>query len=201
MLSRNPPERPLRGWPPASGDLQEALSQVYTELRAADRRSGHGGWTTGLMVRTHFGRDFLTRARVARNWIGTLGIEEAMYVMAEVDTEGNELHGANRYVLRFPPDAPLEVDAFWSITLYRRRDCLLVANPIGRHSIGDRTRGITRDPDGGLTIAIQAADPGPGRNWLPAPAGEAFYLVLRLYQPRRAHLENTYPYPPVRRLD
>lgn len=201
MLSRNPAERPLRGWPPSSTDLQEALSQVYTELREADRRSGHGGWTTGLMVRTHFRRDFLTRARVARNWIGTLGIEEAMYVMAEVDAEGHELHGANRYVLRFPPDAPLEVDAFWSITLYRRSDCLLVANPIGRHSIGDRTRGITRDPDGGLSIAIQADDPGPGRNWLPAPADEAFYLVLRLYQPRRAHLENTYPYPPVRRLD
>ena len=201
MLSRNPPEPPLRGWPPDPAALAEALTQVYDELREAARGSGlGGGWTTAVAVRTHFGDDVVTRARVARNWIGTLGIDEAMYVMAEVDADGDELSGAFRYALRFPPGAEPQVDAFWSITLYRRSDCLLVANPIGRHSIGDRTRGLHRDPDGGLSIAIQAGDPGPGKNWLPAPAGESFYLALRLYQPRRAHLENTYDYPPVQRV-
>ena len=93
-----------------------------------------------------------------------------------------------------------EVDTFWSVTLYRRADCLLAPNPIGRYSIGDRTRGLVRDADGGLTIAIQAHDPGPGRNWLPAPADEPFYLTLRLYQPRSAHLEGTFRYPPVARV-
>ena len=152
-------------------------------------------------MRTHFGKDYLTRARVARNWIGTLGIEEAMYIMAEVDADGEVLTGACRYVLRFPPDAQLQVGAFWSVTLYGRKDCLLVPNPIGRHSIGDRTRGLRHDADGGLSIAIQAEDPGPGRNWLPAPAGEPFYLALRLYQPSAAHMEGRFAYPPVRRME
>ena len=101
--------------------------------------------------------------------------------------------------LRFAPGAGPRVGAFWSLTMYRRSDCLLVANPIGRCSIGDRTPGLRPDPDGGLTIRLQAADPGPGHNWLPAPAGEPFYVVLRLYQPRRVHLELRYPYPSLRR--
>lgn len=202
MLARNPPDQPLRTPLPAPDALAPALRAVYEELRAANPHAElGGGWTTGVSVRTHFGDDFLTRARVARNWIGTLGVEEAMYIMAEVDAAGAELHGAHRYQLRFAPDAQLQVGAFWSVTLYGRKDCLLVPNAIGRHSIGDRTRGLRFDADGGLSLAIQADDPGAGFNWLPAPAGEAFYLVLRLYQPGAAHLEGRFPYPPVRRVD
>ncbi|RZL05446.1 MAG: DUF1214 domain-containing protein, partial [Rubrivivax sp.] len=92
-----------------------------------------------------------------------------------------------------------EVDAFWSLTLYRRSDCLLLASPIHRYSVGDRLPGLRTDDDGGLSIRIQAEDPGPAHNWLPAPAGEDFYLVLRLYQPRPRHLEFRFPYPPLRR--
>jgi len=201
MLKRNPPSSPLQTWPPAPEQLQHALIDVYTELRDVAQPSElGGGWTTAVSVRTSFGDDILTRARVARNWIGTLGIDEAMYIMAEVDADGAALTGAHRYVLRFPPGGEPKVGTFWSITLYRRSDCLLVANPIDRHSIGDRTLGLQHDADGGLSIAIQPEDPGPGKNWLPAPAGEGFYLTLRLYQPQRAHLEGTFNYPPVRRL-
>jgi len=202
MLVRNPPAAPLPGWPPAPDELQSALAQVYTELREVAHPSElGGGWTTAVNVRDSFGDDFETRARVARNWIGTLGIDEAMYIMAEVDANGDTLTGAHRYVLRFPPGGEPQVGAFWSVTLYRRSDCLLVANPIGRHSIGDRTLGLRHDADGGLSIFIQPDDPGPECNWLPSPAGEAFYLTLRLYQPQRAHLEAGFDYPPVRRVD
>ncbi len=202
MLARNPSPTPLPAWPLAPAALQDALTEVYTELRDVAQPSElGGGWTTAVSVRTSFGDDILTRARVARNWIGTLGIDEAMYIMAEVDADGEALTGARRYVLRFPPGGEPQVGTFWSITLYRRSDCLLVANPINRHSIGDRTLGLRHDADGGLSIAIQADDPGPGKNWLPAPPGETFYLTLRLYQPQRAHLEGSFHYPPVRRVN
>ncbi|MBE0615693.1 MAG: DUF1254 domain-containing protein [Burkholderiales bacterium] len=202
MMERNPPARALAHWPPPADALPAALDQVYTELRADPQPSMvGGGWSIAVMVRTDFGDDYLTRARVARNWIGTLGIEEAMYVITEVDAGGEALHGSHRYQLRFGPGEEFQVDSFWSITLYGSKDRLLVANPIGRHSIGDRTRGIRRDADGGLSMRIQTDDPGPDANWLPAPRGEPFYLVLRLYQPRSAHLEGSYRYPPVTRLD
>jgi hypothetical protein len=202
MLSRNPSAYPLPCWPIEPEVLQRALTSVYTELRDTAQASElGGGWTTAVTVRTDFGRDFVTRARVARNWIGTLGIDEAMYIMAEVDAAGAELNGRHRYILRFPLGGLPKVGCFWSITLYRRSDCLLVANPIGRHSIGDRTPGLLPDADGGLTIAIQADDPGPGSNWLPAPRADGFYLTLRLYHPGQSHLDATFQYPPVRRAD
>jgi hypothetical protein len=153
-----------------------------------------------VAVRTHWGADHVTRARVARNLIGALGIEEAMYPTAEVDADGRVLDGSHAYELRFPPGGEPAVDAFWSLTMYRRSDCLFVANPIGRYSIGDRTPGLRRASDGSLSIRLQATDPGPGHNWLPAPAGEPFYVVLRLYQPRAEHLAFRYAYPPLRRL-
>ena len=56
--------------------------------------------------------------------------------------------------------------AFWSITMYHLRDFYLVANPIGRYSIGDRTPGLRRDADGSLTIVIQHDQPA---HVLPGP--------------------------------
>lgn len=202
MLERNPDNTPLVDWPPASETLQFMLDEVYTELReATDRAELSGGWTTALKVTDSYGTDFLTRARVARNWIGTLGIEEAMYIMAEVDAEGSELHGQHVYTLHFPPHTLPKVGAFWSITLYGRSDCLLVENPIGRHSIGDRTPGLVYDADGGLRIAIQANAPEHAINWLPSPADDGFYLVLRLYQPASEHMQGSFSYPPVTRVE
>jgi hypothetical protein len=135
-----------------------------------------GGWALPVAVRTHWGDDLLTRARIARNFIGALGVEEAMYPTAEVDARGAPLDGSPRYELRFPPGGGPRVGAFWSLTMYRRSDCLFVANPIGRYSIGDRTPGLRADADGSLAIRLQADDPGPGCNWLPGPGGRT---VLR----------------------
>ncbi len=41
---------------------------------------------------------------------------------------------------------------------------------------------------------------GKESNWLPAPAGD-FYLVLRMYEPKKAALDGTYRVPPVRLVD
>jgi hypothetical protein len=76
----------------------------------------------------------------------------------------------------------------------------LVANPIDRYSIGDRTPGLRYD-DGGLTIVMQRDDPGgeASANWLPTPPG-AFRPILRMYQPRPAVFDGSYELPPIIRL-
>ena len=77
------------------------------------------------------------------------------------------------------------IDAFWSITIYRRDTRPLVANAIDRYAIGDRTTGLEMDADGSLTIRIQHNEP-PSESraiWLPAPAGPV-HLMMRLYHPR-----------------
>ena len=201
-LARNPLAADERlQWPPETERLRSELPRVFEELRRHEQpQQLGGGWAIPITVRTGWGPDHLTRARVARNLIGALGIDEAMYPTAEVDAQGLPLNGSQAYELRFPPGGGPKVDAFWSLTMYRRSDCLFVANPIDRYSIGDRTPGLRLDADGGLTIRVQASDPGSAINWLPAPPGELFYVVLRLYQPRADHLEYRYTYPPLRRL-
>ena len=89
----------------------------------------------------------------------------------------------NRYTLTFPAGQLPPVNAFWSVTMYDAQDFYLVPNPINRYSVGDRTRGLQFDPDGGLTLAVQHEAPANAANWLPAPAGR-FYCVLRLYHPQ-----------------
>lgn len=202
-LERNPPpEGESLDWPLDIRDVAAELPRVFEGLRERDQpRQLGGGWSLQLEVRTHWGEDVLTRARVARNFIGALGVDEAMYPTAEVDSQGRTLSGAHAYELRFAPGAGPKVGAFWSLTMYRRSDCLFVANPIGRYSIGDRTPGLRHEADGSLVIRLQAGDPGPGHNWLPAPEGDPFYVVLRLYQPQAEHLDHRYAYPALTRLD
>jgi hypothetical protein len=201
-LVRNPvPVGERLAWPVAGDDLAAALPRMYEHLRASNESHDlGGGWVIPVMVETHWGDDHLTRARVARNFIGALGVQEAMYPTAEADATGAPLDGSHRYELRFEPGGEFKVGAFWSLTMYRRSDCLLVANPIGRYSIGDRTPGLLREADGALAIRLQADDPGPGANWLPAPKDEPFYVVLRLYQPHADHLQLRFVYPPIRSI-
>jgi len=53
--------------------------------------------------------------------------------------------------------------------MYDLPDFYLIANPIDRYSIGDRTPGLRRDSDGSLTIVIQHEQPADTSNWLPGP--------------------------------
>ncbi|HEY5248855.1 MAG TPA: DUF1214 domain-containing protein, partial [Dermatophilaceae bacterium] len=69
------------------------------------------------------------------------------------------------------------------------------------YSIGDRTAGLDKDPDGGLTISIQAESPGKdaAANWLPSPATDGWFVILRLYLPHPEVIEATWECPPIER--
>ncbi|MEY2953168.1 MAG: hypothetical protein RLZZ401_1255, partial [Pseudomonadota bacterium] len=93
------------------------------------------------------------------------------------------------------------VNAFWSITMYRASDYFLVANPIDRYAIGDRTLGLVKDADGGLTLTVQHVQPLDSvarANWLPAPE-DGFFLCLRAYLPKAELLDASYTLPDPQR--
>ncbi|UGT61932.1 DUF1254 domain-containing protein [Nocardia asteroides] len=141
----------------------------------------------------------IERAAAAKGGLWGNHAYEAAYIMTYLDDHGAQLDGADTYTLRLDPTPP--VGAFWSITMYSVPDFYLVANPIDRYSIGDRTPGIVHEPDGALTITISntaPADPTARANWLPAPAG-AFRPVLRMYEPADAVLDGTYTVPAITR--
>ncbi len=144
-------------------------------------------------------RAYLMRAIGARAGLWGNHGYEAAYYSAFNDADGNRLNGANRYELRLDRQPP--VDAFWSVTMYDTPEYYLVANPIDRYSIGDRTPGLQVADDGSLTIYMQESSPGPDKasNWLPAPPGD-FRPTMRMYQPAASVLEGKYVLPAIRRV-
>jgi hypothetical protein len=87
--------------------------------------------------------------------------------------------------------------------MYDVPDYFLVANPIHRYSIGDRTPGTRRARGGGLEITMsheEPADPDQRGNWLPAPGGD-FRPMLRVYLPGEPVLTMDYALPAIRRAD
>lgn len=159
----------------------------------------HNGWMWSSNMADP-GYDYLLRAETARGGYVN-DPEESIYPAAIADDHGELLTGDRLYRIRFAPDALPPVEAFWSITAYDRATSQLVANPIDRYTIGDRTPGLVRDADGSLSLYLSAAEPPQGRaNWLPVPAGH-FHTVLRMYLPRPEVLDGRYAPPPIERLE
>lgn len=184
--------------------IRAGIEQGHADIRAA---AGRGrtvdGWTYGERHLGNFGDDYLYRAATALTALGALMPGEAVYVSCAIDADRRPLSGAQRYTLTFPADRLPPARAFWSLSAYEVMPdgrAFFVGNPIDRYSIGDRTAGLTRGPDGSLTIYIQHEHPAGDHatNWLPAPAGP-MRLVLRAYQPDEALIEGRYRVPPVRR--
>jgi len=126
---------------------------------------------------------------------------EAVYLVNFSDDTGARFSGDHRYELRFTGDNLPPVDAFWSLTMYAA-DYNLVANPVNRYSIGDRTPGVAKNADGGMTLYIQAASPGADKepNWLPCPAEGTWFIILRMYQPHDEVVQATWHCPAVRNV-
>jgi hypothetical protein len=158
----------------------------------------NNGWAFMTDIGT-YGYDYLTRAAVAEGGLGANIPSEAVYPKAQTDSDGKPLSGAGKYVIHFPAGKTPPVDAFWSLSMYNASSFMLVANPIDRYTIGDRTQGLKYNADGSLDIYIQHEAPLERSNWLPAPEGD-FYLILRMYQPKPQVLNGTYQIPPVKKV-
>ncbi|WP_164844058.1 DUF1214 domain-containing protein, partial [Croceicoccus ponticola] len=151
------------------------------------------GWTTNYRG-PRFGTDWLLRAAVAKDQIYVAIPEEAVYPIGRVDADGRPLHGAKRYRIRFAADALPPVNAFWSITAY---DDLghMIPNPINRYSVGDRTAGLIREPDGSVVVTVASTPPahGEGQNWWCqsdanlSPLGTEQPKICRSYAARFCH--------------
>jgi len=164
--------------------LQQGLVDAAALIESGSRSRVARPWAAHFEL-GRYGSNYMTRALTAYKGLGALASDEAVYAMGDFDGDKQPLDGNTSYLLRFEAGDMPPVDAFWSVTLYDA-DRFLYDNPQARYAIGDRTRGLQRDPDGGLSLVVSHAPPRDRAftpNWLPAPAG-GFYLVLRMYNPR-----------------
>lgn len=189
------PFDPVKLDPAIRAAIEEGVASATKELKAKalTQTSSQGFFGT----REELGPDYLT----FRSMGALLGIygnssEEAIYASQQTGPDGKVLDGRKRWLLRFEPGQLPPVTEFWSVTMYNLPERLLVANPLNRYSIGDRTPGLKVGTDGSLEIYIQNQDPGAAKatNWLPAPAGP-FFFVARLYGPKAPALKGTWTLP------
>ncbi|MQS13517.1 DUF1254 domain-containing protein [Streptomyces kaniharaensis] len=183
-----------RGIADGRARLERATAEA---AEAAELATSAGAFGT----REQIGADHLGQAVGANLGLYGLPAEEVWRGAWTADSAGHRPPSASDrdYTIRFGPDGLPPARFFWSATLYALPDRLLVDNILDRYSIVDRTPGLVRDPDGGLTLYVQhkrPADAQHSANWLPAPDGP-FSVVLRLYGPDRAVLDGRWQLPPL----
>jgi len=156
------PFDPAKLDPAIRAAIEEGVASATKELKAKalTQTSSQGFFGT----REELGPDYLT----FRSMGALLGIygnssEEAIYASQQTGPDGQVLDGRKRWLLRFEPGQLPPVTEFWSVTMYNLPERLLVANPLNRYSIGDRTPGLKLGTDGSLETYIQNQDPGAAK--------------------------------------
>ncbi|MFZ3495995.1 DUF1254 domain-containing protein [Streptomyces sp. 5.8] len=183
--------------PVVRSGIEQGIARARALLEEAKKDAADStGW---FGTRAEHGADYLTRAVGVDKGLYGLPSAEAWYAGWLQDDRGNRPPDASvhDYTIRFPAGGLPPARFFWSATMYGLPGRLLVANGVGRYSIGDRTPGLVYDEDGGLTLHVRTRaprDPKEAANWLPAPEGP-FSVAIRVYGPEPAILDRTWTMP------
>lgn len=181
--------------------IEDGRADAWAAYDSLEREIANGAPTSGDLfgTREYLNGNYLYRMAGAVNGIYGNSRDEAICPAYLTDSDGQPLDAsAYRYELHFEPNQLPPVNAFWSITMYDAKKRLLVDNALDRYLINSAMlRGLDRDKDGGMTIYLQYASPGPSKqsNWLPAPNGP-FFVAMRLYWPKPEAFDGTWK-PPV----
>jgi hypothetical protein len=180
--------------------IEDGRADALADFTVLLQQFDEGKVTSGDVFGT---RQFMKGNYLYRMGAAVLGIygnsrEDAIYPIYN-GTAKERLSGVNKYTLRFAPGQLPPVNSFWSLTMYKMPESLLVDNPINRYLLNSPMMPqFTRDADGGLTLLIQNESPGKDKeaNWLPAPQGP-FRMFLRLYWPKAEALNGKWHNPPL----
>ncbi|XZE52882.1 DUF1254 domain-containing protein [Planctomycetaceae bacterium SH139] len=157
-------------------------------------------------AKTNYG---LGKPDLLRSVAGHMGLygnsaAEASYPMYLNDAEGEPLDGSNHsYTVTFPKGTLPPVKAFWSLSLYDGKTQLFIDNRLDRYLLSSLMLDhFKKEEDGSLVLHIGKESPGPDleSNWLPAPDGP-FYMVMRLYGPKKAAREGEWSPPKARKTN
>ena len=114
----------------------------------------------------------------------------AKYMIAFADAAGADLSGGNDYRLTLPANIPAA--NFWSVTLYEAENASGLANGQPFPSLGSRDKPVV-NADGTTDLYLGPKAPkGKERNWLATVPGKGYFVILRLYGPTEAALDNSW---------
>jgi hypothetical protein len=120
------------------------------------------------------------------------------YLFNIKDKDGHNYDGGKNYVLRVPPNVPVE--QYWSLTAYDRETHALIKN-VSRASRASNDAAVMKNPDGSVDIYIGAKAPaGKETNWIPTDPRRQFEFIFRLYAPTKPLFDKTWKLPDVQKL-
>jgi hypothetical protein len=151
---------------------------------ASVRSSGilktYGSWqgTTDLPL----DRDALVTTQITIFALFALPSQEAVYLFAADDSDGNRLNGSNNYTLTGNiHDIKAE---YWSITAYAP-DLYLIPNAENRYSFNRDN--LQTDSAGNFTVYLSKGK--SEINWLPVQRDKKFELVWRIYKGQKDFMD------------
>ena len=114
----------------------------------------------------------------------------AAYLIAFNDGAGAPFLGGNNYRLNLPSNIPAA--NFWSVTLYEAENASGLANGQPFPSLGSRDEPV-QNADGSTDLYLGPKAPqGKQANWLATVPGKGYFVILRLYGPTEAAINNSW---------
>jgi hypothetical protein len=113
----------------------------------------------------------------------------AKYPCAFTDGEGDYLSGDTSYKLHLPKDIPAAL--FWSVTVYDPVTGSGLDNGQPFPSLNTMDKPV-QNPDGSTDLYLGPKSPGEGKNWVATIPGKGFFVILRLYGPKKAFFDQSW---------
>jgi len=113
----------------------------------------------------------------------------AKYPCAFTDADGDYLSGDQSYRLHLPKDIPAAM--FWSVTVYDPVTGSGLDNGQPFPSLNTMDKPV-QNADGSTDLYLGPKSPGAGKNWLATIPGKGFFVILRLYGPKKAFFDQTW---------
>jgi len=119
----------------------------------------------------------------------------SQYLMAFLDSAGNQFDGAKTYKVTLPKDVPAE--AFWSFTVYDNQTRSMLQTPQKYPRAGSQSYpspAAEAAADGSTTVWFSPTQPeGVARgNWIQTDPQKGWFTILRLYSPKPSFFDKTW---------
>lgn len=149
---------------PASG-----LNSDSPAARLADRRIGNTGHDQGK------GAKYLM--------LPPPPPQQQLYVKTYETDRGERLNGSSTYRLRVPANVP--TNQFWPVDVYdAATGAFIRESPVV--GLDSYKAGFQKNPDGTADVYFGPQAPsGKGSNWIPTREGKPFFVMFRIYGPRK----------------
>ena len=123
-----------------------------------------------------------------------------VYLEAQKDSDGDWLDGGKNYVLRMPPNVPMQ--QFWSITVYDNDDRSLIDT--GELPDKSSRMNLMVNADGSVDLYFgpePPADPRLRANWVRTVPREGWFTYFRLYAPTEPYFDRSWQLPDIEKLN